>query len=258
MISLRFLCLFSLIYLAKGLSSQNIDGFFQGYYYETQWEFTLVSTGHYKWETHGHFGFVTERGYYERHGDTLLLYKWLDEEMFDRDQTIDHILYVYSDSCLVDLNNKFDYCIIPNDQLWLSSKKRYLEYPQIPATDSLEIQRTAKLLQMAMEWEPACELFSCDTTSTEPLYILDYFELYHNHQPAIMCHNRHVVFINDSLSATIPSQEILTIRDINFTPYGVRIELFNDAKNISAYIVIGINPTNGQYIIREKDSSIWP
>ena len=73
-----------------------------------------------------------------------------------------------------------------------------------------------------------------------------------------MCHNRQVVFINDSLSAAIASREILTIRDINFTPYGVRIELFNDAKHISAYIVIGINPTNGQYIIREKDSSIWP
>jgi hypothetical protein len=258
MSSLKLLCFFSIVALSKILSGQNIDGFFQGYYYETQWAFTLVSNGHYKWETHGHYGFVTERGHYERHGDTLLLYKWLDDEVVDRDNRIDHILYVFSDSCLVDLNNKFDYCIIPKGQLWLSSKKRYLEYPQIPATDSSQIALTARLLQLALEWEPACALFSCDTNSVQPLYILDYFELRQGQQPSITCHNRQVQFIEESMYDTIDSDEKLIVTEINFTPYGVNIYLNNDKRKSSAYIHFGIDPTTGEYILRENDSSIWP
>lgn len=239
-----------------GLFGQNIEGLFKGYYYETEWNFTLSLNGHYTWQTRGHFGSVTEHGHYERYGDTLLLYKWLDPEVFDSDHRIDHQLYVYSDSCLVDLFDKFDYCIIPEGQNWLMSNKRYLDYPQIPTTDSSIIAHTASLIQMALEWSPLCAFFDCDTDSTVPLYLLNYFELQSGHQPEITCYQREVYFVDDTLFASIPENQKLYIRDINFTPYTVQIGLYNHNRKSYAFIVFITDPTTGNYIIDEQHSSV--
>lgn len=153
---------------------QTFEKSFQGWWASTSWTFDFKENGTYKRTSYGHYGNKVVKGKYKIIGDTIMLltgYK-------NTHGTINHTYILDKDSILIDLDLRFDYAPISNEESnFYNSKIRKVKYPQTPARNKQEIEELEKVLNLAFNSKTAKQYFHFDKLPDRKLFVAHYFNL---------------------------------------------------------------------------------
>ncbi|MCF8255578.1 MAG: hypothetical protein K9H61_13485 [Bacteroidia bacterium] len=97
------------------LDIDTIDGDYYGSWADTKWEYHFKTEKTYTFKSEGHFGLTNSYGTYKINHDTLTLNSYSGDSInpIDKPNFLkfkDKKFLIDSDSCIIEIANRYDYC----------------------------------------------------------------------------------------------------------------------------------------------------
>ncbi|MDA9773440.1 hypothetical protein N9B82_00670 [Saprospiraceae bacterium] len=107
---IRTLLILVILVLMRSCKYDNtvITGKYEGYWYETNWEYRFFRDHTFKFKCEGHYDYTKSMGTYERRGDSLFLTPNLKSLITHG--VVNKLYLIDGDSCIIDYRLRYDYC----------------------------------------------------------------------------------------------------------------------------------------------------
>jgi hypothetical protein len=247
----RFTFILALFYFIN-TNAQTIEGAFEGSWAETVWSFEFSKDNTYKRTSDGHFGNTEVFGKYKINRDTILLTSYENT-----DGTISEKYLIDGDSCIIDINLKFDYCKtkpgkIENNEIiyqpMRQSRKRNIIYPQLPTNNKEKISEVENILMQIINWTELDRYFHADAIpQRKPLIIQNYFEIKSKNGLELIKFGQPVIFKSKEDIKKEDIKEFLEIKEFNIMKDYISVSIEYRIEGVSARIMFDKN----------KDDNTW-
>ena len=216
----KMLCLGLFLIVLFGCSQlpnpTSIEGTFVGGWAETIWMLEFYKDNTFKITSEGHFGNSTVQGKYRIHSDTIEILSGFE----DSDGTVNRSYLIDGDSCIIDIDLRYDYCREDKIQkqftemngekleLLHASRKRNIKYPQIPAIDVNQISQLENAINAVLNLDTLQAPLSC---LGDTILMTRYFEV-NGENMSIKIGDKLIIFNNlDKMN----ERKFVEIEDIN-------------------------------------------
>ncbi|GAB4382914.1 MAG: hypothetical protein Kow0075_14930 [Salibacteraceae bacterium] len=174
MTTIKTIATLILLTVSQLVIGQTFEKSFQGWWATTSWTFDFKEDGTYKRTSSGHYGNTVVEGKYKINGDTITLLTGFE----NTHGTVNQTYILDKDSLLIDLDLRYDYAPISNEQAnFYNSKIRQVKYPQTQARNEKEIEELEKVLNLAFNSKTAKQYYHFDKFPARKLLVADYFNL---------------------------------------------------------------------------------
>jgi len=233
------------------LSSQNlIFGEYYGYWAQTSWRFNFNKDSTFTRTSEGHYGYTKINGKFKIVKDTLLII----EGFKDTDGTISEYYLIDGDSCIIDIDGKYDYCNINKKAEFIQlgnkvielkgSRLRNISFPQKESDNRDILKNTKEIILNIID-----SLNAFNFIKAKNILIKNYFELNELHFN-LKNNNYNIHFTNNSYQIKKCSKANY-IEFLSFylgVKYG-SIDLIIKSKEIDEYVVFIIDITSPKWKI---------
>ena len=210
--------------LSSVVLGQKLNGKYSGYWASTNWSYIFDGNGNFEYITAGHFGFTNTKGKYEIKKDTVYLTaKKTGKGTLD----INERMLIERDSCIIDLDMRYDYCKSRNSE-YLNSNKRNFRFPQTKTENPNTKSDLKSVLNLVFTNPKVTEYFHFEELHKRKLIFKPYFELNKSNFPDLRIGNNTVEFKESDLPKFfIEFKEINQMKDkieIDFEIFGEGVE----------------------------------
>lgn len=182
-----------------------ILGKYEGYWFDTSWEYQFFRDHTFKFVCVGHYNNTESLGTYERRGDSLFLTPNLKSLV--NSGVVNELYLIDGDSCIIDFRLKYDYC---NHRDY--SKSRDIKYPQI---ETEEPSRISSLQSMLQEIFDSQEFVDQVYFTEKSLVIQNYYKLAQD-LSELRFSNKPVLFKTENEIQEQGITNYIVIENINF------------------------------------------
>lgn len=175
---------------------QELTGKYSGFWASTDWTYTFNGRGNFEFITLGHFGNTKTKGIYIIIGDTL----YLKGRPFRKGASgFERKMLIDKDSCIIDLDSRFDYCKSRNGG-YLNSNKRNFKFPQTKTDNMRTIEALRIVLDSTFNNPRVIASFDVDVSPDRKLMVKPYFEVNESNFSNLKVGHRTLEFVEDNTS----------------------------------------------------------